>query len=410
MVKIDINSDFLVEDKLQGLLALETGEIKDGTTTTYFVKTNNKLYYVEEFIYDIVTRLKAKESIESLKNSVNTKFNKEYSTSNILQLIEHLKYKLLKPEVNKSDNIFFKMDLFNPSIFDRIAQQLKFIFGKRWFITLFCMVITINFIYLFYLDSRQSFMPIYSLQPLEYFCLLLGCILSLVMHEMGHISAAKFFKVKTGMIHFGIYYVFPVFFTNLSEIWTISRKDRLTVNFAGVFFQMIINSFIVGILFFFNPPINAASILVHVVKFNFVIVAYNLNPFLKFDGYWILSDLFKIVNLNEASSNKIKYFFKYMFSRANREGGTASLKASIFLNIYSVFYFIFLVLASAFSAYYLFIGLPLLVKYAANLPYVKASDFTVQIVFQIIFRILTLFMLVLIFSRIIYRNLIITMK
>jgi hypothetical protein len=99
-----------------------------------------------------------------------------------------------------------------------------------------------------------------------------------------------------------------------------------------------------------------------------------------------------------------------MFSRANREGGTASLKASIFLNIYSVFYFIFLVLASAFSAYYLFIGLPLLVKYAANLPYVKASDFTVQIVFQIIFRILTLFMLVLIFSRIIYRNLIITMK
>ena len=147
MVKIDIDNDFVVADKLHELLIVETGQIKEGTTTTYFVKSNNKLYYVEEFLYDIVTRLKAKESIESLKNSVNTKFNKEYSTSNILQLIEHLKYKLLKPEVSKSDNIFFKMDLFNPSIFDRIAQQLKFIFGKRWFITLFFMVITINFIY-----------------------------------------------------------------------------------------------------------------------------------------------------------------------------------------------------------------------------------------------------------------------
>lgn len=410
MVKIDINSDFLVEDKPQGLLALETGEIKDGTTTTYFVKSNNKLYYVEEFLYDIITRLKAKESIESLKNSVNTKFNKEYSSSNILQIIEHLRYKLLKPEVNKSDNIFFKMDLFDPSIFDPIARQFKFIFRKGWFITLFFIVTAINFIYLFYFDYRQSFIPIYSLEPLEYFCLLLGCIFSLVMHEMGHISAAKFFKVKTGMIRFGIYYVFPVFFTNLSEIWTISRRDRLTVNFAGVFFQMIINSLIVGILFFFNPPIIASSILVQVIKFNFVIVAYNLNPFLKFDGYWILSDLFRVVNLNKISLDRIKYFFENMFGSSSREGEIVSLKPSIFLNLYSLFYFVFLVLASVFSAYYLFIGLPLLVKYATNLPYVKTSDFTVQIVFQIIFRILTLSMLVLIFSRIIYKNLFITKK
>ena len=39
---------------------------------------------------------------------------------------------------------------------------------------------------------------------------------------------------------------------------------------------------------------------------NLIIVLINFNPFLKFDGYWIISDLFSEKNLEKTANNVIK--------------------------------------------------------------------------------------------------------
>lgn len=69
---------------------------------------------------------------------------------------------------------------------------------------------------------------------------LLLLLLSSFVHEIGHASACRHFGVKHGGIGFGLYLTFPVFYTDVSEIWKLKRTERIVVNMAGVYFQLIL--------------------------------------------------------------------------------------------------------------------------------------------------------------------------
>jgi putative peptide zinc metalloprotease protein len=111
-------------------------------------------------------------------------------------------------------------------------------------------------------------------------------LLSSFIHELEHASACRHFKVKYGGVGFGLYLTFPVFYTDVSETWKLKRKERLVVNMAGVYFQLIM--LIPFFLLYFVTDNSISKWFLLTVNIGLLVT---LNLFFKFDGYWIVSDL-----------------------------------------------------------------------------------------------------------------------
>ena len=126
-------------------------------------------------------------------------------------------------------------------------------------------------------------------------------------HELGHASACKYFGVRHGGIGFGLYLNFPVLYTDVTEVWKLDRKQRCVVNLAGVYFQSY--WLIILLLAFFLTGNDIVRYLILIMNLGFVMT---LNPFFKFDGYWIASDLLGVPNLRQRSLELIGYVWKKM--------------------------------------------------------------------------------------------------
>ena len=119
-------------------------------------------------------------------------------------------------------------------------------------------------------------------------------LLSYFIHELGHVTACRRYDCPHGDIGMGIYFVFPVFYADVSKAWRLKRNQRATVDLGGLYFQAIL-LIIIDIYAYLNN-----SALAFMLSWTITLtMLHTLNPFFKFDGYWLLSDLSGITNLHE---------------------------------------------------------------------------------------------------------------
>ncbi|SJZ47328.1 MULTISPECIES: M50 family metallopeptidase [Porphyromonas] len=133
------------------------------------------------------------------------------------------------------------------------------------------------------------------------FLVLLYIVISIgiiFIHEMGHAVASERYKVSPKEIGFGFYLYFPVFFTDVSRSWMATRRQRIVIDVAGFYFQIISMTILLLFSFLYTMP---NHILFAIILDNLIVIIYNMNPLFRFDGYWIFSDIFGITNLRNKS-------------------------------------------------------------------------------------------------------------
>lgn len=118
--------------------------------------------------------------------------------------------------------------------------------------------------------------------------ILYGYLIFLAMlcaHEFGHAAAAAHGGARPRAIGFVIYLVWPAFFSDVSESWRLARRARVVVDIGGDYVQTIAAG-IVATCYVATGwyPLWMA------VAFSLVTSVVNLNPFFRFDGYWLLGD------------------------------------------------------------------------------------------------------------------------
>ncbi|WP_349317574.1 hypothetical protein [Chitinophaga sp. MM2321] len=131
--------------------------------------------------------------------------------------------------------------------------------------------------------------------------------ISLLLHEFGHAAACDTYGATSGDIGFGFYLVAPVFFSDVTDTWRLQKNQRLVVDFGGIYLQLIVCSAL-AICFY----ITGNRLWLDVSFLIAVTLLVNINPFLRYDGYWILSDLLSISNLKEKSMHTVGRFFGRM--------------------------------------------------------------------------------------------------
>ena len=124
--------------------------------------------------------------------------------------------------------------------------------------------------------------------------LLIGvlAIASAFFHEIGHATGCRYSGVRPGPIGAGVYLVWPVFYTDITNSYRLGRAGRLRTVLGGVYFNAL---FIIGLTFLYvwtGSPFLLAAILISNLE-----LVQQLLPTLRFDGYYIVSDLVGIPDL-----------------------------------------------------------------------------------------------------------------
>jgi hypothetical protein len=144
--------------------------------------------------------------------------------------------------------------------------------------------------------------------PGEYLLGLAFLIIVVLIHEFGHAAAQVRYGLNTGSIGFQLYFYIPAFYADVSNSWSLKPRQRMVVDIGGIYFQSIAAS----VLCMVYLKTEFVPLLAAVVASD-TLCLVSLNPFLRFDGYWLLTDALAVHNLRENSEKILANSVRRLF-------------------------------------------------------------------------------------------------
>jgi putative peptide zinc metalloprotease protein len=125
-----------------------------------------------------------------------------------------------------------------------------------------------------------------------------------VLHEFGHGLACKHFGGECHEMGVMFLVLTPCLYCNVSDSWLLPNKwSRAAIGAAGIYVEVILASLATFVWWFTDPGlVNYLALRVMFVC-SVSTVLFNGNPLLRYDGYYILSDLIEIPNLRQKASS-----------------------------------------------------------------------------------------------------------
>jgi putative peptide zinc metalloprotease protein len=117
-------------------------------------------------------------------------------------------------------------------------------------------------------------------------------LISALFHECGHAAGCRYGGARPGVIGAGIYLVWPSFFTNVTDSYRLSRVGRLRTDLGGLYFNTVFMLALAGLY-----VATSSQVLLLVIAVTHLEMLDQLLPFVRFDGYFILSDFIGIPDL-----------------------------------------------------------------------------------------------------------------
>ena len=144
-------------------------------------------------------------------------------------------------------------------------------------------------------------------------------------HEFAHGLTCKHFGGEVHEIGFLLIYFEPAFYCNVSDAWLFPEKSRrLWVTFAGGYFEFFLWG-LATLAWRVTEPgtwVNWLGLMVMLTS-GFKIL-FNVNPLIKLDGYYLLSDYLEIPNLRKRSFAYVKNFLQRLVPGSHVEPIEAS--------------------------------------------------------------------------------------
>ena len=181
-----------------------------------------------------------------------------------------------------------------------VTRYMKYLFKEKIFWPLFIFVNILAYI-IFILYAKGIYYELKNVRSLDMIIVFILMGVGLFGHEFGHASACDCFGAKHGNIGFGFYLFTPVMFADVSDVWRLPKRKRIIVNLAGIFIGNIMS-----LLFFLVYLYTSNLIFLYAFSVQCVEGLYNLNPLIKYDGYWIISDLLNFSNMGMESFLQLK--------------------------------------------------------------------------------------------------------
>lgn len=313
--------------------------------------------HINQRCYDLLCLVDGNRNIQSITRIYNEKSNVGIKPEVVYSLlyqklgkfgiINHNHHKVEKR--SRSKYLALSFIFISPKLLSFITPFLTFLFKREVFYPVFLSsVVLICVVFYLNIEVIPLWLSIADVPMLNIVLYIIIFQLGSLFHEIGHAVACRSFGAHPGGIGFGFYLFTPVLFTDVSDAWKLSKGEKVVVNLAGVYFECILAS-VTLLYYLFTPDITylilPCILIIHTL--------YNLNPFIKLDGYWILSDLTETPNLQKKSYNKVKDIF-HRFKRLNfKFEDRRELLLFLYGLISSSMVFVFLIVLVIYDPYYI---------------------------------------------------------
>ncbi len=194
--------------------------------------------------------------------------------------------------------LFFRIPLFRPDRFLRATWPVVSLLFTRIAVWIYVLMGIAGL----YLVSRQwdqftgTFQYMLSWQGAVFYGVSLVLVKSI--HELGHAYMSVRYGLRVPTIGIAFMVLMPVLYTDTSGAWRLrSRRKRLMIDGAGIFTELALAA-IATLLWVFLPDGGVRLSVFAIAATSWVTsLAVNLNPLMRFDGYYILSDTLGFQNM-----------------------------------------------------------------------------------------------------------------
>ena len=205
------------------------------------------------------------------------------------------------------------------AIVDRLNNVIGWIFHPAavlvWLLT---MIVALSSLATHWDRFTTSASAIFS--PSNWIWMLVAWVMLKVAHELGHAIACRRFggTVKETGIIFILFA--PLAYVDVTSSWRFkSRWQRISVALAGMYVELLIAAICLILWASSRNELVAWHLMNVVMMASISTLLFNANPLMKFDGYFVLSDLLQIPNLFQEGAKSVSQSLKWIFYGQRQE-------------------------------------------------------------------------------------------
>ena len=228
------------------------------------------------------------------------------------KLIERHQRKKKKPWANRlSELLFMRIPLWDP---ERWLTRWQGLFARLWTWPMGLLAAAVMgwaVLEFMLAGSRVWTQATDILQLGNLLPLYLAIFVNHLLHEMAHAIACKHYGGQVRTMGFMLLLFTPLPYVDLSSSWTFrNRWQRAWVSSAGMATDLFVGA-LATIVWAYSPP-GTLNELAYNMMFSTAVYTFlfNINPLMRFDGYYVLSDLLGIANLHESAQQQFSRWWR----------------------------------------------------------------------------------------------------
>ena len=210
--------------------------------------------------------------------------------------------------------LFFRVPLLRPDTLLASTLGLVDVFFTRGFVLLVLVLFGVDL----YLVSREWYSVTDAaarmFTPSAFVYYAIAVTFSKVIHELAHAYAARRYGVRVPTIGVAFLVMWPYLYTDTGETWKLGdRRKQLVIACAGMGAELVLAVFST-LLWAMAPEGGAKNVFFVLATTTWVMtLAINASPFMRFDGYFVLSDILDFPNLHERGTACGKWWLRRTF-------------------------------------------------------------------------------------------------
>ncbi|MBN8626397.1 MAG: HlyD family efflux transporter periplasmic adaptor subunit [Planctomycetes bacterium] len=189
-------------------------------------------------------------------------------------------------------------------LFDRLYPCIRWCFSRTAVAASLCLMATALLLVLVQYDEFQRRLPTFHqfFTPSNMLLLLALTAGIKVLHEFGHGLTCRHFGGECHELGVMLLVFAPCLYCNVSDAWRLPKRSRVLISAAGIYVELVLASLAVFGWWSSGPGLWNQFCLGTMFVSGVSTLLINGNPLLRYDGYFILSDLVETPNLAEKST------------------------------------------------------------------------------------------------------------
>ena len=313
--------------RLRPDLVIRRHETPEGPSFVLKEPRTNRFFRLREAEYSVARHLDGATPIPTVSQQVASELGVEDAPDVVAAFVEQLRRAGLLESAEvatpsrprrrffQGDLLWLRLTAFDPDrLLDRLIVKVRFCFTPQFLIAAVALILWALATVVTRRDEIQSdLMRLWSLEILALAWLTVIAVTTL--HEFAHGLTCKHFGGQVREMGFLLIYLQPAFYCNISDAWLFPEKSkRLWVSFAGAFLELVLWALATVVWSVAEPGTWANSAALIVMATSGIKLFFNMNPLIKLDGYYLLSDWLEIPNLRQRA-------FSYVGARLKRLAG-----------------------------------------------------------------------------------------